>query len=297
MIADAPPIACQKLTRYYGKHVGIVDLDLRVEAGQVVGFLGPNGAGKTTTIRILMGLLRRTSGDATLFGVAVDNPESRRRVGFAPADPVFYPNLTGTQNLDLFAELQGNGAAPDRAWAAELLDLDPADLDRPVSEYSSGMRQKLVLVQAVQHRPDLVLLDEPANRLDPIAHHRFEELVSEVARSGRTVFLSSHTLPDVEAVCDAVAMVRDGRLFMTADVADLSAAALRVVMLRYSQVPTRFPEALLDLEIDGNEVRARLEGRRVDVLRELLTDPALEDILVEPAPLEETFLHLYEGES
>lgn len=291
--AGPHPIACRGLTRYYGRVVGIEGLDLVVRRGTVTGFLGPNGAGKTTVIRLLMGLLAPTAGEAWICGVPVGSAAARRRVGYLPADPAFYPHLTGRENLDLLAEL-GGWACPDREWAAALLGLSDDDLQRPVREYSSGMVQKLGLVQAVQHRPDVVVLDEPANRLDPIAHRRFEELMRSLAADGRTVFLSSHILSEVEAVCDEVAMVRAGRLLMTASVADLRGRALRNLTVRYTRTPPSLPAGLLDLALDGTVLHARLPAGRTDVLRALLADPGVEDVLVEPTSLEETFLHLYE---
>jgi ABC-2 type transport system ATP-binding protein len=288
------PIRCRGLTRYYGRTVGIEDLDLDVAAGAVTGFLGPNGAGKTTVIRLLVGLLSPTRGRTELFGLPAGEPRARKSIGFMPADPAFYRHLTGAENLDLLAEL-GGWECPDRDWAAGLLDLDGADLRRPVHGYSSGMVQKLGLVQAVQHRPALVVLDEPANRLDPIAHRRFEEMVQSIARDGRTVFLSSHTLSEVEAVCDHVAMVRAGSLLTTGSVAELTNAALREVTIRYRR-PHAAPEGLLDAVVDGTTVRGKVTGASVDVLRALLADADVDDLLVEPASLEDTFLHLYEAE-
>ena len=292
-MSGSAPIECRGLTRWYGERCGIDDLTLVVSAGTITGFLGPNGAGKTTLIRILVGLLRPDAGEASLFGVPVARPEARRRVGYMPADPAFYPELSGAQNLDLLADL-GGWDSVDRDWALSLLDLDADQLDRPVGGYSSGMVQKLGLVQAVQHRPDLVILDEPANRLDPLAHRRFEELVKSVARAGRTVFLSSHTLSEVEDVCDQVAMVRAGRLLLTSAVGELTAAAGRDVTIRYRDAPASAPPELKDVHIEGRTVVGRLDAKRLDVLRALLADPQVEDLLVEPASLEDAFMHLYE---
>jgi ABC-2 type transport system ATP-binding protein len=296
-MSQAPPIECRDLTRFYGRNRGIEGLDLIVEPGSVTGFLGPNGAGKTTVIRLLVGLLHPTRGGARLFGGKPHDPETRSRLGYLPADPTFYGDLTGTQNLDLLADI-GGWDSPHRAWACELLDLDPAALARPVRGYSSGMVQKLGLVQAIQHAPDLVILDEPANRLDPIAHSRFVDLVRRIAAEGRTVFLSSHTLSEVEEVCQRVAMVRDGRLLLTTGVSELTARALRVVTVRYRKKVTAkmLPPELLDRRLDGRVVTGRLEPNRSDVLRALLADPSVEDLLVEPASLEDAVLHLYERE-
>lgn len=295
-VADEPaPIVCRALTRYYGSTVGIEDLDLVVRRGMITGFLGPNGAGKTTVLRLLVGLLRPTRGEAWIDGVPVGDPEARRRIGFMPAGPAFVGELTGAANLDLLADL--SGAEPtDRSWAIQLLDFDSRDLDRPVKEYSSGMVQKLALIQAVQHRPDLVLLDEPANRLDPLAHHGFENLVRSIAAGGRTVLLSSHVLSEVESTCDEVAMVRGGRLLMVSSVSELSAAALRRVTIVYRDRPAGPPDGLHGASIDGLVVTGRVEAHRPAVLREILRDPAVDDLLVEAAPLEETFMHLYREE-
>ena len=271
------PISCRGLTKRFGSVVGVEDLDLELEPGRVVGFLGANGAGKSTTIRMLVGLLRPTAGEALLWGRSAAEAGARERLGYMPADPSFYLALTGEQNLDLLASLHGRGSA-GRAAAADLLALDAADLRRPVGEYSSGMVQKLALVQAVQHRPDLVILDEPANRLDPLAHRRFEQLVRSIADDGRTVFLSSHTLSEVEDVCDSVAMIRDGRLLAHRSVAELSDLGRRRVHAVFR---------------DGTTHEASLAKGEVAPLRALLAREDLVDITVEPATLEQAFVELY----
>ena len=273
----SPPVACRGLTKHFGPAVGVEDLDLEVPAGSIVGFLGANGAGKSTTIRLLVGLLRPTAGDALLWGRPASEAQARERVGYMPADPAFYLALTGEENLDLLAALRERPAS-ERAWAADLLGLGVADLRRPVGEYSSGMVQKLALIQAVQHRPDLVILDEPANRLDPLAHRRFEELVRAIAADGRTVFLSSHTLSEVEDVCDSVAMIRGGRLLAHRTVAELS------------DLGTRRVHALFR---DGSEHSERLARGEMEPLRALLAREDLVDLTVEPASLEEAFVELY----
>ncbi len=289
----AAPIECRELTKRYGPVVGIEHLDLVVESGTVTGFLGPNAAGKTTVIRILVGLLRPSGGWATLFGRPVDDAAARERIGYMPADPSFYLALTGAENLDLLGRLQGTDC-PDRAWAADLLDLPEAALHRHVREYSSGMVQKLALVQAVQHRPDLVILDEPANRLDPLAHRRFEQLVRTISDDGRTVFLSSHTLSEVQDVCDRVAMVRSGRLLATTSIAELAGAEPRRLRVRYRGAPPDSLPGLIDPTFRDGVLTARLPGGRVDILRALIADAGAEDVLVEPASLEEAFMDLYD---
>ncbi len=287
-------IECRGLTKSYGSLTAVGALDLEVAAGSVTGFLGPNGAGKSTVIKMLMGLARPTAGEACVLGASPGEAQARKRLGYMPADPAFYPALTGRENLDLLAAL-GLGGAPDREWALELLGLDDTALRRPVREYSSGMAQKLGLVQAVQHRPDLLILDEPANRLDPLAHRAFESLVRAIVSRGGTVFLSSHTLSEVQDVCDTVAMIRGGRLLAVRSVAEMSAAAPRHLRLVYDRPPGQLPGDLVDVVRHESVVTALLSAGRLDLLRELLGDPALRDVSIEPLSLEESFVELYRG--
>ena len=293
--ATDPPVRCAQLSKRYGELVAVDGLELEIVCGSVTGFLGPNGSGKSTTLRMLVGLVRPTAGRALLWGLDAIDPRARTGVGYMPADPVFYPDLTGTENLELLAGLHRRGA-PDRAYAADTLALDGAALARPVGTYSSGMRQKLALVAAVQHRPELVILDEPANRLDPLAHRRFEQLVAALVARGGTVFLSSHTLSEVEDVCDTVAMIRAGRLLAHRPVAELSEMAARRVRAVFSGPAPAPPDGLADATREGTVLTGRLPRGRVDVLRALTADPTLVDVTVEPASLEDAFYELYAQE-
>jgi beta-exotoxin I transport system ATP-binding protein len=292
--AEPAPIECRQVTKLYGSVTGIESIDLVVKPGARTGLLGPNGAGKTTLLRLLVGVLRPTSGAARIFGIPVRQARARRRVGFMPADPAFYPSLTGVENLDLLARLQGSDS-PDRAWALERIGLGPAELRRPVGTYSSGMRQKLAIAQAVQHRPDLVIMDEPANRLDPFAHHAFEDLVQDLSARGCAVLLSSHALAEVEAVCDTLAMIQDGRMLVHAPTRELLARAPRRLSVRYSRAPSGVPDGLVDPRLDGTRLDALVPARRPDLLRAVLQDADVEDVLVQPATLEDVFLDLYKG--
>jgi ABC-2 type transport system ATP-binding protein len=288
-----PAIEAVALTKRYGNLTAVDRLSFRVEPGTVMGFLGPNGSGKTTTLRMLGGLVRPTEGRILLAGQDPGEPATRRHLGYMPADPVFVPHLSGRENLDVLADLGRGRATPDRESAAAAIALSPHDLDRPVGTYSSGMKQKLAIVAALQHRPEVVVLDEPANRLDPIAHRAFCDLVRAAAADGRTVLLSSHVLAEVEAVCDLVVLIRRGALLQVSTVADLRRHASRVVTLSYAAPPSATPACLEGATTHGSTVTGRIPAHRLDLVRTLLEDPAVVDLTLEPAPLEQVFLDLY----
>lgn len=289
----AAPIAVTGVSKIFGDVRAVTDLSFQLEPGSVTGFLGANGAGKTTTLRMIGGLLKPTAGTVQLFGRDAAEPAARSPLGYMPADPAFLPHLSGHANLDLLAAVRGDPTSPDRDRVAETLQLPRRDLDRKVGGYSSGMRQKLAIVAAFQHRPDLVVLDEPANRLDPIAHRAFCSVVRAAAVDGRTVLLSSHVLAEVEMVCDSVLLVREGTLLTAATVEQLQEHALRLVTLTYREPPQQLPTVLQQTHVEGNVVTGRIPADRPDVVRELVADDAVADITVEPASLEDIVLELY----
>jgi ABC-2 type transport system ATP-binding protein len=219
-------ISTTSLSTYYGKTPGIVDLDLEVPAGEVFGFLGPNGAGKTTTIRTLMDLLRPTSGSATILGLDShrDSVEVKRRTGYLPGDLAMWELMTARQLLLYLGNLRRIDVEAAVAKYGERLDID---LDRRIGDYSSGNRQKIGIIQAFMHEPELLILDEPSAGLDPLMQQEFYRMVDEVKAQGRTIFLSSHILPEVERVADRVGIVRRGRLVAVETVEDLKAKARR----------------------------------------------------------------------
>ena len=204
-------IQTEKLTKYYGKHRGIIDVDLEIQEGELFGFLGPNGAGKTTMIRTLLDHIRPTSGRATVFGIdTTEDPVAiHRRLGYLPGEFALYDKLTGGQTLDYFANLR---SGVDRAYQRQLIERLAVDPSRKFREYSKGNKQKIGLIIALQHRPDLLLLDEPTSGLDPLIQQEFYGLIREAKSEGRTVFLSSHVLSEVEKTADRVAIIRDGQL-------------------------------------------------------------------------------------
>jgi len=289
------PIETEKLTKSYGPNRGIVDLDLEVDEGEVFGFLGPNGAGKTTTIRTLLDHLRPTSGRARIFGIetTADPVAIHRRTGYLPGEFALYDRLTGGQTIEYFGNLRGGVDPAYRASLIERLDLDPS---RRFKEYSKGNKQKLGLVIAFQHRPGLLVLDEPTSGLDPLVQQAFYGLVREAQAEGRTVFLSSHVLSEVERTCDRVAIVRDGRLVRTGRVDTLRDLAHHQVELRFPDgVPTAEFAALpgvSDVVVEDHTLRLRIAGPITPVLQ-VAARHELVDFLSREPSLEETFLAEY----
>jgi ABC-2 type transport system ATP-binding protein len=219
-------IETEKLTKYYGHSRGIMDVDLTVEAGQIFGFLGPNGAGKSTTIRLLLDLIRPTSGSARVLGMDVhrDRLAIDRRVSYVPGELSLYSELTGRQLLTYLGNLQGSVDGPYREKLIERLELDTT---KRIKSLSRGNKQKVGLVAAFMIRPDLLILDEPTAGLDPFIQLEFESLCEEARSDGRTVFISSHQLPEVEHLCDRVGIIREGRLLAVESIATLKERALR----------------------------------------------------------------------
>jgi ABC-2 type transport system ATP-binding protein len=234
-------IRTEGLTKDYGRVVGLDELTLEVEPGEVLGFLGPNGAGKTTTIRLLLDLLRPTRGRATIGGFDCHRQslQARRLVGYLPGELAVYPELTGTAYLEYLARLDGK--ALDRARLGRLLarfDVSDLDLRRKLRELSHGMKRKLGIVQALMGEPAVVIFDEPTSGLDPLMIEAFAETVAELKREGRTtVFLSSHILSEVERTCDRIALIRRGRLAAVKTVAQIRDAFPRRVVVDFVSAP------------------------------------------------------------
>src|SRR5665648_129321 len=226
-------ILLERMTKSYGKNRGVADLDLEVEPGCVFGFLGPNGAGKTTTIRVLLDLIRPTSGRALVFGLDSrrESMAIRRRSGYLPGELSLYGRLTGDETLRYFANLRGGVDPRSVHVLCQRLDFDAG---KKVADLSTGNKRKLGLIQALMHRPELLILDEPTVGLDPLVQHEFHHLIEEAREAGQTVFLSSHVLPEVQRVCDRVAFVREGELVAVEDIAALTGRAVREVEVTFA---------------------------------------------------------------
>jgi len=283
------------LTKRYGAITAVADLSLRVEPGQVFGFLGPNGAGKSTTIRMLLGLQRPTRGHATLLGLdaAAGSVEIHRCIGYLPGDLELFPRLTGRQHIAWFARARGD---VDDALVRQLIERFQVVADRPVRELSKGNRQKVGLVLAFMHRPELLVLDEPTSGLDPLMQHEFADLLRETADQGRTVFLSSHELDEVQRVADRIGIIKQGRL-----VAEDTVDGLRRAAPRKMEVLFRRPVDPAALSMvtgvsvtacDGPQVTLEVTGEIAAALKAIADhDPV--DLICRPADLDELFLGFY----
>jgi ABC-2 type transport system ATP-binding protein len=294
----AAAIETHGLSKTYGKDVrALVDLDLGVERGEIFGYLGPNGAGKSTTIRILLDLIRATSGSVSLLGLDSrrDGVEARSRVGYLPGDLRLYERLTAREQLDSLARLRGNVDARLRDALCERFGVV---LDRPIRQLSKGNRQKVGIVQAFMHRPELVILDEPTSGLDPLLQAEFRELLRETAADGRTVFLSSHSLDEVQHVADRIGIIRAGRLVDVDSVERLRERSLRHVTLAFAErVDPRAFEALDGVRVesaDGTTLKLSAPEPALDAIVKEAARHRVVDLVSEPADLEEIFLEFYE---
>jgi ABC-2 type transport system ATP-binding protein len=292
-------IETNRLTKRYGREhtPALADLDLAVESGEIFGFLGPNGAGKSTMIRLLLGFLHPSSGGATVLGHDIErgSVEIRRRTGYLPGGISFWDGLTGERLLDELAAMSGRSPAR-RAELLDRLELGDA-MGRQVRDYSRGMRQKLGIVQALQHDPELAILDEPSEGLDPLMQRAFYEILEELRVAGRTIFFSSHVLSEVERICDRVAIVRHGRLVALEDVAALLARRKRNVELRFTgEAPLLdYVPGVSDVHVAGDRLTCRLEGDVAPFLA-AIAFARIHDMTIEPARLEDAFLEFYADE-
>jgi len=294
-----PAIETRALTKTYGSGKGIQDVSLEVQEGEMFGFLGPNGAGKTTTIRVLLDFLRPDAGTAQVLGLDCqkDSLQVRKLIGFLPGEVHLEERLTGEELLATLSRYRQNVDPRFRRELCERLDI-ASGLARPIRTYSKGMKQKIAIVQALMHRPRLLILDEPTEGLDPLIQHTFFQLLTEARRDGATVFMSSHVLSEVERSCDRVALIRSGRLLVTEEIQALKARATRTVEVSLAEsVPA---EAF---SLPGVTAQPHGEGRwtftvtgEIDPLIKRLAAYTVADLQVTRASLEAIFMHYYEQE-
>jgi ABC-2 type transport system ATP-binding protein len=292
-LVDTFAVRTEGLSKRYGTVDALADLDLEVGSGEVVGYLGPNGAGKTTTIRLLLGLIRPTAGRAELFGLDSQRQavQAHRRLAYVAGEANLWPSLTGAETLHLLGRVQGS---VDVAYRDELVDRFALDPSKKVRAYSKGNRQKLILIGALMTRPDLLVLDEPTSGLDPLMEQAFRRCIHEARERGQTVFLSSHILSEVEALCDRVGILRRGRLVEMGTMAQLRhLSALTVEATFDGSVPdlTGIP-GVSAVQADGRVVRCQVRGS-VEPLLKVLAASGVHELLSHEPSLEELFLAHY----
>ncbi len=293
-------LSTNKLSKHFGKVVAVDQIDLDIRRGEVFGFLGPNGAGKSTTIRMLLGLIRPSDGSATIFGkdIRKHGNEIRRGIGYLPGELAMYENLSSRQYFEYTASLYG---VHDIAFALALADrLKISDLDAPIGSLSQGNKQKVGIVQALLHKPALVILDEPTNALDPLMRHELYEILLLARNEGMTIFFSSHVLAEAERICDRVAIIREGKLIRVGSVEELKATAPKRLLARFAEPVS--PEAFAGLagvssviRRDDGEVELMVRENLDEVLR-AVTQHRLVDFDARDLSLEEIFLGYYETE-
>ncbi len=294
-MSTEPAIAVEDVTKYYGRARGVENLTFEVKRGEVFGFLGPNGAGKTTMIRIMLDLIRPTSGRVRVLGLnaTTDAPLIHARVGYVPGEFGLYERKTGDAYLRTFASLRGGAGVERIDVLASRLSLDTSATIRNLSH---GNRRKLALIQAFMHDPDLFVLDEPTQGLDPLMQQEFHAMIAEARGRGATVFLSSHVLPEVERVCDRVAIIREGRLISVDDIGELKAKALRSVDLHF-EAPVSAEEfdslaSVVSATARGDLVSLVVRGPLDEVVKAAARHTVVNVETREPS-LEEVFLQAY----
>jgi ABC-2 type transport system ATP-binding protein len=298
-MTDQIAIQTVGLTKHYGDVHALVDLDLEIRPGEIFGFLGPNGAGKTTMIRTILDEIRPTAGSASILGMDSheESVEIRRSIGYVPGDLAMYPNLTGRDTLTYFSNLRGG---VDWSYVEELADRLNADLTKKIGDLSSGNRQKVGLIQAFMNRPQVLIMDEPSSGLDPLIQREFQSMMREVAAEGRTVFLSSHTLSEVQRVAERVGIIRHGLLVAVETVSSLRSKAIRKVDLYFDEsVDGTVFEPLpgvRDVAVENHHVTLSFDGQMETLLRVLTDRYHLLDITTQEADLEEIFLTYYRDE-
>lgn len=286
-------IKTEKLSKKYGSSFALEDLDLEVEKGEIIGYLGPNGAGKTTTIRLLLGLIKPTSGRVEIFGLdsEKDKVEIHKRLSYVPGDPALWPNLTGLETLHLLGKVHG---AVDLDYRDELIKRFQFDPNKKVRAYSKGNRQKLSLIAALMVRPEMLILDEPTAGLDPLMEQVFNQCILEAKGTGQTVFLSSHILSEVEALCDRVAILRAGKLVEVGSLEQIRHLSAVKVEAIFNGTPPDISKifGVTDIQIHNKVLSCQIHGSMKELMK-VLADSGAEKILSREPSLEELFLGIY----
>lgn len=287
-------IEINKLTKYYGKHLGISDVSLSVNEGEVFGFIGPNGSGKSTTIRVLLGLLKPSSGKANMLGMdtVTHGHELRKRVGYLPSEVYYYDDMSARELLEYHVRFYENSNVKDIDRLAEMFELD---LNKSFSDLSFGNKKKCGIIQCVLHKPDIIILDEPTSGLDPLMQNRFFELLEAENKRGATIFFSSHVLSEIQRMCEKAAIIREGEIIAFEDIKELLKKQMKKCMVNYSKRPedASFPEGVQNVRWIKNKAIFDYVGH-VSSLLEWLSSENLQDVTLEEPDLESIFMNYYE---
>ncbi len=288
-------IEIRDLQKCYGKAQALKGLDLTVKKGEVLGLIGPNGAGKTTTVRILLGLLKKSSGTAKVFGKDAwdEAVEIHKRLSYVPDDVRLWPKLTGGEVIDFLASLRGGINEERRARYIERFEFDPS---KRCQSYSKGNRQKLALIAALSADVDLIVFDEPTGGLDPLMSKIFQQCVAELKDEGKTVLMSSHILADVEKLCDRVAIISHGRIVETGTLDEMRHMKRNVVTVRTVRPLEKLHEleGVHNVQKNGEEVSFQADNEQIDAIMRFLTDHGIRSIVSAPPTLEDLFMRHYE---
>lgn len=281
------------LSKKYGSFTALSPLDIEVRRGEILGYLGPNGAGKTTTIRSILGLIKPTSGSCEIFGIdsQKNKVEAHKHIAYVPGESIFWPSLTGAETLHLLAKVHGR---TDTKYQAELIKKFKFDPAKKVRTYSKGNRQKINLIAALSTRADLLIMDEPTSGLDPIMEQVFKQSVLEAKANGQTVFLSSHILEEVEALCDRVGILRSGKLVELGTLSEMLHLSAVTVQATFDQTPPNVShiEGVTNAHITGHQLVCQVRGPIEPLFKELIAAHPKSLLSREPS-LEELFLALY----
>jgi len=291
-------IETRSLTKYYGISRGIIDLDLKIEPGEIFGFIGPNGAGKSTTIRTLLGLILPSSGSGRIFGLDIvkDSKEIKKQIGFMPSEVNYYEKMDVLELLKYSANFYGTDCSFRISELAETFDLD---LERKIIDLSRGNQKKVSILQSLIHQPPLLILDEPTSGLDPLMQAKFFDILKEENNKGTTIFFSSHTLSEVQKMCRRVGIIKEGKIIAVEDIENLRKKQLRKIQIEFNH-PVKIDEiycpGIIDPQTDRNNLFFLFSGIMIDLLN-VLTGKDIEDVIIEEPTLEEIFMHYYSEEN
>jgi ABC-2 type transport system ATP-binding protein len=288
------PLEIKSLTKWYGSVCAVEDVSLEIEQGEIFGYLGPNGSGKTTTIRIFLDFIRASAGRAQLFGLDshVHSSKIKSRIGYVPGEYGIYEEMRGFEYLRFFGALRGYRKTPLRDRLIEIFNLD---ISKRTKSYSHGTKQKLAIVQAFMHDPELLILDEPTIGLDPLMQQRFYELLMEMKNRGKTIFLSSHILSEVEKVCDRVGILREGKLVAIHEISEIKKIRLKSIEINFKQEVNESVfrlDGVRKVEKDGNTIQLWVDSNINSILRTISEYP-VENISFRDACLEDIFMEYY----